>query len=122
MFAQFDLPDHPDRDGSFLWVFAETEGGMFLLNEGFDGSSANLMSVTEKNEKYDFTPAGQISCTADGCVLTMEIPKSTLSLVPGGILKLRVVDSRDPVESTLDFYDHGDCLPLGRVWYGCTVQ
>ena len=121
MFAQFDLPDLPDRDGSFLWVFAETEGGMFLLNEGFDGENATLMSVTEKNEKYDFTPAGQISCTADGCALTMEIPKSALSLVPGSILKLRVVDSRDPVESTLDFYDHGDCL-LGRVWYGCTVQ
>lgn len=122
MFAQFDLPDLPDRDGSFLWVFAETDGGTFLLNEGFDGSSANLMSVTEKNEKYDYTPAGQISCTADGCALTMEIAKSALGLKPGGLLKLRAVDSRDPVESTLDFYDHGDCLPLGRVWYAAVMQ
>lgn len=113
MFAGFDST--PDRDGSFLWVFAETDSGMFLLN----GDS--LMTVTEKDERYTFTPAGEISRNADGCTLTLIVEKSVLGLENGGILKLRAADSRDPIETPSDFYDHGDCLPLGRVWYGCTL-
>ena len=113
MLAGFDSA--PDRDDSFLWVFAETDSGMFLLN----GDS--LMTVTEKDERYTFTPAGEISRNADGCTLTLTVEKSVLGLENGGILKLRAADSRDPIETPSDFYDHGDCLPLGRVWYGCTL-
>ncbi len=111
-----------DREGAFLWVFAETDAGLFLLNESMDGDTASLMSVTEENDRYIFTPAGKISCAADGCALILTAEKSALGLKPGGTLKLRVIDSRDPVESPADFYDHGDCLPLGRVWYAAVME
>ena len=117
MFAGFDLTcDAEDRDGSFLWMFAETEAGMFLLNED------KLMTVTEANERYTFTPAGAVTCTTDGCTLTLTVNKSSMGLADGGILKLRAADSRDPIETPSDFYDHGDCLPLGRVWYAAVVE
>lgn len=122
MFARFDMPDMADRDGSFLWVFAQTDGGMFLLNEIIDGTTASLMSADEKDERYTFTPAGEIDCTIDGCTMTLTVPKEKIGLEPGGSLLIRAVDSRDPVETPSDFYDHGDCLPLGRLWYGMTVE
>ena len=120
MLASFDTAS--DREGAFLWVFAETEAGLFLLNETMDGENASLMSVTEENERYTFTPAGKTACSIDGCTLTLTAEKSALGLKPGGTLKLRVIDSRDPGESPADFYDHGDCLPLGRVWYAAVME
>ena len=120
MLASFDTSS--DREGAFLWVYAETEAGLFLLNETMDGENAALMSVTEENERYTLTPAGKTACRIDGCTLTLTAEKSALGLKPGGTLKLRVIDSRDPVESPADFYDHGDCLPLGRVWYAAVME
>ncbi|MBQ8185609.1 MAG: hypothetical protein IJ037_01920 [Clostridia bacterium] len=118
MLAQFDLS--ADRDGAFLWVFCETDGGMFLLNHTMDGGTASVMRVTEENERYTFTPEGTIPCSVDGNTLTLTVPKASIGLAKN--LLLRVIDSRDPVEAPADFYDHGDCLPLGRMWYGVTVK
>ena len=115
MLAGFDM-DGCSRDGSFLWVFAETDAGMFLL----DGEE--LLTVREDDGKYSFAPAGKIARSADGCTLTLTAEKSALGLAAGGTLKLRVIDSRDPVESVTDLYDHGDCLPLGRVWYAAVME
>jgi len=115
MFAGFDTAESA-KEGAFLWVFAETDKGMFLL----DGEK--LMTAEEENERYTFTPAGNVTGFADGCTLTLTVEKSAIGLENGGILKLRAADSRDPIETTADFYDHGDCLPLGRVWYGCVIE
>ena len=101
--------DRNDTSGTFLQI---------LVNPDAPGNGEYACAI---NTSPDFaagmtttrTPAGEISvpmsCSEN--VLSVSVPKSVMN---GDVLYLKACDSRDPIVSVEDFYDHGDVIPMGR--------
>ena len=81
--------DQDDRGGTFLRLYARTEGGEEIPE-----------SVMRREIRGD--------------TLTVALPRAA---VCGDILDFKAADSREEIRVPEDFYDHGDVLPLGYAYY-----
>ncbi|MBQ4354910.1 MAG: hypothetical protein IJC71_08460 [Clostridia bacterium] len=90
-----DAIDPADHAGTFLSVFVSHGGRQFVLS-GNDG-------VVDKN-----------TCT-------VVLRKADAGIAAGDPVSFKAADSREEIRTSEDFYDHGDVLPLGDVWFGVTV-
>ena len=116
--------DVKDREGTWMKLYLNTDGGRgygFVANNAFsaDGTTT-LAKVKERGENLACAnvPGVKVSCRVAGDTMSMTIPRAVLGI--GGrdfTLWFKVADSRSAVRTVMDFYDHGDVAPLGRLNY-----
>lgn len=101
--------DKTDTEGTFLQIFAnpDTPGNgsyAYRINTAPDFTNGTT-TVT--------TPTGTVTVpmTLTDNTLTVTVPKTILNSTK---LYLKAADSRTPVTTVEDFYDHGDVIPMGR--------
>ncbi len=112
--AHTALSDANDRDGSFMQVFVTGAGeknGLFTTRITQDGA------FLAKVDPADFTisvaeTAIAAEIAADS--VTYRIPRA---LLPDGELWWKAADSRETIRCGADFYDKGDTIPAGRLWF-----
>ncbi len=116
--------DVKDREGTWMKLYLNTDGGRgygFVANNAFsaDGTTT-LAKVKERGESLACAnvPGVKVPCRVAGDTMSMTIPRAVLGI--GGrdfTLWFKVADSRSAVRTVMDFYDHGDAAPLGRLNY-----
>lgn len=110
-----------NRDGSWMQVFVTGEGehgGMFATIWTKDGVQlAAVGKQDHHDDTSDYTDvavAMSIQAEVEENSVTYHIP---CSLLPKGTLWVKAADSREPIRTGEDFYDHGDSVPVGRLWF-----
>lgn len=110
-----------DRGGSWMQVFVTGEGergGTFATIWTKDG--AQLAAVGKQDhhdDESDYTDVA-VAIGIEGEIgedfVAYSIPRN---LLPKGNLWFKAADSRESIRTGEDFYDHGDCVPVGRLWF-----
>ncbi|MCQ2432004.1 MAG: hypothetical protein MJ175_05295 [Clostridia bacterium] len=109
-------PLEADRSGCFMQAFITGKGecgGVLTARMTEDGAVLSRVSAASWNCVIDSTPIKAV--VADDSV-EYRIPAE---LLPGGELWVKAADSREPIRRGEDFYDRGDCVPAGRLWFIC---
>ena len=104
----------PDRAGSFMQVFVTGAGeknGMFTTRITKDGAVLAQVDPTDFTKAYAET-AIAVETSADS--VTYRIPRV---LLPDGSLWWKAADSRETIRCGADFYNKGDTIPAGRLWF-----
>ncbi len=116
--------DPKDREGTWMKLYLNTDGGRgygFVANNASASDGiATLAKVKERGERLacEDMPGVKIPCRVSGDSLELAIPRAALGI--GGkafTLWFKVADSRSAIDNIVDFYDHGDVAPLGRLNY-----
>lgn len=110
-----------NRDGSWMQVFVTGEGergGTFTTIWTKDGAQiAAVGKQDHHDDTNDYTNvavAMSIQAEIEEDCVTYHIPKN---LLPKGVLWVKAADSRESIRTGEDFYDHGDTIPAGRLWF-----
>lgn len=104
----------PDRNGSFMQVFVTGENethGVFAT--AWTENGATIGAVDTKNYTSRRTEREIEAEIGEDSVL-YRIPRA---LLPEGTLWLKAADSRETIRCGADFYDKGDTVPAGRLWF-----
>ena len=105
-------------------VYLNTDGGMgydFVANDtpGMNGTTS-LAKTKARGESLECDGASgtRIPCVVSGDSILMTIPRRALGLAGCDFtLWFKAADSREQIATIMDFYDHGDVAPLGRLNY-----
>lgn len=110
-----------DRSGSWMQVFVTGEGehgGTFATIWTEEGPQlAAVGKQDHHDDTSDFTDvavAKSIDTQIGEDYITYRIPRT---LLPKGKLWVKAADSREPIRCGEDFYDKGDTVPAGRLWF-----
>lgn len=104
----------PDHSGSMMQLFVTGEGenhGIFVT--AFSAAGVILARV-ETGDYTKILSEAPITATITEYSVTYHIPRS---LLPQGILWFKAADSCEPIRCGEDFYNKGDTIPAGRLWF-----
>ena len=90
---------------------AGEKNGMFSTRITKDGAVLARVDPTDFTKAYTET-AIAVETSADS--VTYRIPRV---LLPDGSLWWKAADSRETIRCGADFYDKGDTIPAGRLWF-----
>ena len=114
---RFTLRSHTalsdDRSGSFMQLFLRTPEKLYTVRA--ENGEAILYRISER-DFLETEPVGKIGLTVDRDSVTWEIPSG---LLPAGSLWAKAADSIEQIASYEDFYDKGDTIPAGRLFFVC---
>ncbi len=104
-----------DHNGSLMQLFVTEEretGGIYMTRFTETGV---VLSKTDSSDFRRVEAEAEISAEITERAIVYHIPRSLLPA--GNVLWMKAADSREPIEKGEDFYDKGDTIPAGRLWF-----
>lgn len=103
-----------DRTGSFMQVFVTAEGeAQGIFSTAWAGKDA----IIRKVQSDDYTVRTDVQIIDAEVGYDYVLYKIPRALLPKGILWIKAADSRETIRCGADFYDKGDTIPAGRLWF-----
>lgn len=109
-------------DTNWMNIYIGTDGGgykygdyQFVINRRPNGGKTSVERFVSFGKTKD---AGEAQLEVNGQEMMITVPLKSISLIPESChIRFKVADNVEPDENFANFYQKGDCAPIGRLSY-----
>ena len=90
----------------------------YIVNRNPESKTLTSLEKISADGKYEFEKVCSVSCTVQGNVMQLCIPRSAVGIEDKAFsIRFKAADSIEHPEDIMDYYVSGDAVPMGRLAY-----